>query len=78
MTTQPCVFCCIHIIQSGIKKVIFKGEYPTGLGLQLLKESGVEYMKYEDALADETSRLEEKHELEMERVRDFLIAPEPY
>ena len=78
VTTQPCVFCCIHIIQSGIKKVIFKGEYPTGLGLQLLKESGVEYMKYEDALADETSRLEEKHELEMERVRDFLKDPEPY
>ena len=78
MTTQPSVFCCIHIIQSGIKKVIFKGEYPTGLRLQLLKESGVEYMKYEDALAKEEAEQNAKHDAEMKRVRDFLKDPEPY
>ena len=72
VTTQPCVFCCIHIIQTGIKKVIFKGEYPTGLGLELLNESGVEYMKYEDALAEEQRLADEKHEKEMERVREFI------
>ena len=72
VTTQPCVFCCIHIIQTGIKKVIFKGEYPTGLGLELLNESGVEYMKYEDALAEEQRLADEKHEKEMERVREFM------
>ena len=72
VTTQPCVFCCIHIIQSGIKKVIFKGEYPTGLGLELLKESGIKFMKYEDALEEEKKLQEEKHAKEMERVDEFI------
>ncbi|MCR5527121.1 MAG: cytidine/deoxycytidylate deaminase family protein [Lachnospiraceae bacterium] len=78
VTTQPCVFCCIHIIQAGIKKVIFKGEYPTGLGLELLQESGVEYLKYEDALEAERKEQNEKHALEMQRVRDFLNKPKNY
>ncbi len=72
VTTQPCVFCCIHIIQAGIKKVVFKGEYPTGLGLKLLNESGVEYLKYEDALLQERRDQDEKHEKEMERVKKYL------
>ncbi len=78
VTTQPCVFCCIHIIQAGIKKVIFKGEYPTGLGLELLQESGVEYIKYEDALEEERKSKEEKHQKEMERVNEFLSRPKSY
>ncbi|MBO6148856.1 MAG: cytidine/deoxycytidylate deaminase family protein [Lachnospiraceae bacterium] len=75
VTTQPCVFCCIHIIQAGIAKVIFKGEYPTGLGLELLKESSVVYLKYEDALEIEAKAIKEKHAAEMERVRKFLESP---
>ena len=71
VTTQPCVFCCIHIIQAGIKRVVFKGEYPTGLGLTLLNESGVEYLKYEEALETERVEQEKKHALEMERVKAF-------
>ena len=78
VTTQPCVFCCIHIIQAGLKKVIFKGEYPTGLGLELLHESGVEFMKYEDALEEERRYNEEKHNREMERVREFLKREKTY
>ncbi len=78
VTTQPCVFCCIHIIQAGIKKVIFKGEYPTGLGLELLKESGVEYIKYEEALEIEREEREKKHALEKERVLEFLNSEKSY
>ncbi|MCR4744777.1 MAG: cytidine/deoxycytidylate deaminase family protein [Lachnospiraceae bacterium] len=78
VTTQPCVFCCIHIIQAGIKKVVFKGEYPTGLGLELLNESGVKYMKYEDALEEEKKRREKKHALEQERVLEFLNSEKNY
>ena len=78
VTTQPCVFCCIHIIQAGIKKVIFKGEYPTGLGLELLKESGVEFMKYEEALETESEEQKKKHALELERVREFLNSKKNY
>ncbi len=78
VTTQPCGFCCIHIIQSGISRVIFKGEYPTGLGLELLKESKVSFMKYEEALELQRKELAAKHENEMKRVREFLEAPQSY
>jgi dCMP deaminase len=77
-TTQPCVFCCIAMIQAGIKKVIFKGEYPTGLGLQLLKEAGVEFIKYEDALELERKEAEIKYKEEMKRVQEFLNTPKGY
>lgn len=78
VTTQPCVFCCIHLIQAGIKKVIFKGEYPTGLGLQLLKEANIEYLKYEDALELEKEEAEAKHAKELQRVQEFLNTKKPY
>lgn len=78
VTTQPCVFCCIHLIQAGIKKVIFKGEYPTGLGLQLLKEANIEYLKYEDALELEKEEAEAKHAKELQRVQEFLNTQKPY
>ncbi len=78
VTTQPCVFCCIHIIQSGIKKVVFKGEYPTGLGLQLLKEAKIEYERYESALEKEREAYKIKHEKEMKRVEEFLKEPKLY
>lgn len=78
VTTQPCVFCCIHLIQAGIKKVIFKGEYPTGLGLQLLKEANIEYLKYEDALELEKKESEAKHAKELQRVQEFLNTKKPY
>lgn len=78
VTTQPCVFCCIHLIQAGIKKVIFKGEYPTGLGLQLLKEANIEYLKYEDALELEKEEAEAKHAKELQRVQEFLNTKKSY
>ena len=70
-TTQPCVFCTIRIIQSGIKKVIFKGEYPTGLATQLFKESGVELIKYEQAIEDEELNEREKQEKISEQIIKF-------
>ena len=78
VTTQPCVFCCISLIQAWIKKVIFKGEYPTGLGLQLLEESGVEYIKFEDELEKERQVAEIKHEKELKRVEKFMATPKKY
>ena len=78
VTTQPCVFCCISIIQSGIKKVVFKGEYPTGLGLQLLEESGVDYIKYEDELENERQSTELKKLSEAKRIEEFLATPKKY
>lgn len=47
VTTQPCVICSKLIINSGIKRVVYKGEYPDELSMQLLSEAGIEIQRYE-------------------------------
>ena len=46
VTCQPCVLCAKMIINSGIQKVIFKGDYPDDLAMELFKESGIRVIKY--------------------------------
>jgi dCMP deaminase len=48
VTTQPCVLCAKLIINAGISKVIFKGDYPDKLAMELFKEAGVRIVKYEE------------------------------
>jgi len=40
-TTQPCVTCAKMIINSEIRRVLFEGDYPDTLALEMLNESGV-------------------------------------
>lgn len=40
-TCQPCILCAKMIIQAGIKKVVFSGEYPDKLAVELFKEAKV-------------------------------------
>ncbi len=47
VTTQPCAICSKLIINSGIKRVVYKGEYPDGLSLELLNEAEIETVKWE-------------------------------
>ena len=47
-THQPCVICARIIINSGIKKIIFKYGYPDEFAMQLFNEAGMEVVKYED------------------------------
>ncbi len=47
VTTQPCVLCAKLAINAGITKIVFKGDYPDELALELLQEAGVRVMKYE-------------------------------
>lgn len=44
-TNSPCTLCAKIIINAGIKKIIFGGDYPDELGLKLLKEANVELVK---------------------------------
>lgn len=46
ITTQPCVICAKMIINAGIKKIVYKGEYPDELSTQMLNEAGIEILKY--------------------------------
>lgn len=45
ITTQPCIICTKLIIASGIVKVIYEGDYPDELSLDMLKESSIEVIK---------------------------------
>ena len=46
ITHSPCVLCSKMLINAGVKKITFCGEYPDELSMQLLGEAGVEVVKY--------------------------------
>ncbi|CCC58012.1 MULTISPECIES: deoxycytidylate deaminase [Caloramator] len=46
ITNQPCIICAKLIIASGIKRIVYSGDYPDELSLSMLKESGVEIVNF--------------------------------
>ena len=46
-THQPCSMCCKMIINSGIRRVIYKEGYPDPFTLELFAEAGVQLEKFE-------------------------------
>ncbi|NLD47971.1 MAG: cytidine deaminase [Clostridiaceae bacterium] len=47
VTNQPCVLCAKLAINAGISKIIFRGDYPDELSMELLKEAGIRVVKFE-------------------------------
>lgn len=47
VTDQPCVLCAKMIINAGIKRVVFSGDYPDKLSTEMLKEAGIELIKFD-------------------------------
>ncbi len=47
VTHQPCSICTKIIINSGIKKVIYREGYPDDFSMQLFAEAGVEIVKFD-------------------------------
>ena len=45
VTIQPCSICTKLALNAGIKRIVYRGEYPDGLSLTLLKEAGIEVYK---------------------------------
>ncbi|MCL2741893.1 MAG: cytidine/deoxycytidylate deaminase family protein [Oscillospiraceae bacterium] len=46
VTNQPCSLCAKLIINAGIVKVVYQGEFPDGLALRLMGEAGVEVVEW--------------------------------
>lgn len=46
VTAQPCVICSKLIINAGISRVVYTGDYPDQLSLQLLSEANIEVVKW--------------------------------
>ncbi len=47
VTHQPCVLCAKLIINSGLDKIIFKGDYPDEISMKLLQEAEIRVVRYE-------------------------------
>lgn len=47
-THQPCVICAKMIINSGIKRVVYKEGYPDDFSMQLFEEAGTKVEKFEE------------------------------
>ena len=46
VTHQPCLICAKMIINAGIRRVVYGGDYPDDLARRFLEEAGVELMRY--------------------------------
>lgn len=46
-TTQPCSLCAKMLINAGIKRIVYKGDYPDDLSVEMLKEAGVKLDRIE-------------------------------
>ncbi|RDY23573.1 cytidine deaminase [Romboutsia maritimum] len=47
VTTKPCVLCAKMCINAGITKIIYKGDYPDDMSMEMLVEAGVELINFE-------------------------------
>lgn len=46
VTHQPCIICAKMIINAGITKVIFAGEYPDQISIELLDQAGIDLVPF--------------------------------
>lgn len=46
-THQPCVICAKMIINSGIKRIVYKEGYPDEFSIELLRDAGVEVVQFD-------------------------------
>ncbi len=46
VTCQPCILCAKMIINAGIKRIVYIGDYPDKLSLEMLNEAKIELVQY--------------------------------
>ncbi len=49
VTCQPCNSCAKMIINAGIERVIYQGDYPDDFSIELFRESKIEIFRYLDS-----------------------------
>lgn len=47
VTHMPCIICAKMIINAGITRIVFKGEYPDSFSEEMLREAGILLQKYD-------------------------------
>ena len=46
ITTQPCVLCAKMLINAAIERVVYKGDYPDELAMEMLEEAGIKVERW--------------------------------
>jgi len=46
VTHQPCLLCAKILINAGVKKIVYRGDYPDSLAQGMFEEAGVELVRY--------------------------------
>ncbi|MDH4178928.1 MAG: cytidine/deoxycytidylate deaminase family protein [Armatimonadota bacterium] len=58
-TTQPCVICAKMLINAGVQRVVYEGDYADQLSLEMLQQAGVDLVRFSRQVAapkgDETA-----------------------
>jgi len=45
-TTQPCAICAKMLINAGVERVVYEGDYADQLSLEMLQQAGVELVRF--------------------------------
>jgi dCMP deaminase len=48
ITLQPCVLCAKMLINAGIRRIVYDGDYPDELARRMLDEAGIEWVRFVD------------------------------
>ena len=51
-TTQPCVTCAKMLINAGVERVVYHGDYSDKMAIEMLTEAGVELLRVPHTPAD--------------------------
>lgn len=51
-THQPCILCAKMAINSGIRQIVYSGDYPDELAMKMLHEAGVELVRVVDNVTE--------------------------
>lgn len=51
-TTQPCVLCTKMLLNAGVVRIVYEGDYPDELARSLIEEAGIEVVRWADSRRD--------------------------
>jgi len=55
-TTQPCAICTKMLINAGVERVVYEGDYPDELAREMLDQAGIELVRFGCQSGQETEK----------------------
>jgi len=52
ITLQPCVLCAKMLINAGIQRIVYDGDYPDDLARRMLAEAGIDLVRFVDGFEE--------------------------